>query len=162
MLNLLKIIDMKPFVYVLVFFILSVIGLSLLSADLNHLSEEEAEVNAAILDYVEGIYTLDTSRIYRSVHPELAKRGYYFAEKKDQYSGKLDMSFQQLVDLTKSWNKDGRAGEDALKEIKIFEINDKTASAKLTAYWGIDLFHLAKIDGKWMIMNVLWQSPPRM
>lgn len=29
-----------------------------------------------------------------------------------------------------------------------------------TAAWGIDYFHLAKLDGKWMIMNVRWQSIP--
>jgi len=29
-------------------------------------------------------------------------------------------------------------------------------------YQHMDYFHLAKYDGKWMIVNVLWQSlPPR-
>lgn len=37
-------------------------------------------------------------------------------------------------------------------------ILDKTASAKLTAHWGVDSFHLAKIDGQWRIVQVLWQS----
>ena len=37
-------------------------------------AEREA-VRQAVLDYVEGIYTVDASRIERSVHPELAKRG---------------------------------------------------------------------------------------
>jgi hypothetical protein len=38
---------------------------------------------------------------------------------------------------------------------------DKTAVAKLSAQWGVDHMQLAKIDGKWMIMNILWQSYPR-
>jgi hypothetical protein len=42
----------------------------------------------------------------------------------------------------------------------ILDILDKTASAKLVADWGIDYMHLAKLDGKWMIKNILWQSPP--
>ena len=42
----------------------------------------------------------------------------------------------------------------------VFDVLDKTASAKLTAEWGVDYFHLAKVGGKWQIMYVLWQSPP--
>jgi hypothetical protein len=37
---------------------------------------------------------------------------------------------------------------------------DQTASAKLEAWWGIDHVHLAKFDGKWMIVNVAWQTFP--
>ncbi|MEL6868089.1 MAG: nuclear transport factor 2 family protein [Bacteroidota bacterium] len=44
-------------------------------------SKEEAAVKAAILDYVEGIYEADSTRIERSVHPELRKRGYWFNTK---------------------------------------------------------------------------------
>ena len=44
---------------------------------------------------------------------------------------------------------------------EIFDVLDKTASAKLTAHWGIDYFHLVKEDGKWKIYQVLWQSPPK-
>ena len=49
----------------------------------------------------------------------------------------------------------------APKEIALLDVADQTASAKLTATWGIDYLHLAKFDGKWMITQVLWQSPPK-
>ena len=48
----------------------------------------------------------------------------------------------------------------APKTIEIFEVLDQTASAKLTARWGIDYLLLARYDGRWMISHVLWQSPP--
>ena len=38
---------------------------------------------------------------------------------------------------------------------------DQTASIKLVAEWGVDYMHLAKFDGKWMIVNMLWQGPPK-
>ena len=47
------------------------------------------------------------------------------------------------------------------KEIVVYDVVDQTASAKLTAMWGIDYMHLAKFDGKWMITDILWQTPPR-
>jgi hypothetical protein len=117
-------------------------------------------VRAAVLDYVEGIYEVDASRIERSVHPELAKRGFFVKKGETAYSPSV-MTFQQLVDLAKTYNKDGRVKRDAPKDVVIFDVSDQTASAKLTAVWGIDYIHLAKYDGKWKFVNVLWQSPPK-
>ena len=117
-------------------------------------------VRVAVLDYVEGIYEVDASRIERSVHPDLAKRGFFVKRGETAYSPHV-MTFQQLVDLAKSYNKDGHVKKDAPKEIVIFDVSDQTASAKLTAVWGIDYIHLAKYEGKWKFINVLWQTPPK-
>ncbi|MCA1565117.1 MAG: nuclear transport factor 2 family protein [Acidobacteria bacterium] len=122
-------------------------------------AEREA-VKQAVLDYVEGIYTVDASRIERSVHPELAKRGFFVKRGETAYSSDV-MTFQQLVELAKTYNKNGRVPKDAPKEVVIFDVSDQTASAKLTAVWGIDYIHLAKYDGKWKFVNVLWQTPPK-
>lgn len=122
------------------------------------LEKEKAAVEAAVMDYVEALYNVEPERVEQSVHQELRKRGYYY--NKDTYH-QADMSFAQLKDLAARWNKDGkRANAKSPKEIVIFDVLDKTASAKLTAEWGVDYFHLVKLDGKWQIMNVLWQSPP--
>ncbi|HEX9918776.1 MAG TPA: nuclear transport factor 2 family protein, partial [Pyrinomonadaceae bacterium] len=121
-------------------------------------AEREA-VKQAVLDYVEGIYTVDATRIERSVHPELAKRGFFVKRGETAYSSDA-MTFQQLVELARTYNKNGRVPKDAPKEVVIFDVSDQTASAKLTAVWGIDYIHLAKYDGKWKFVNVLWQTPP--
>lgn len=139
------------------------LGLSLLllaafvAAPAQATSEDEEGVRAAILDYVEGVYEVAPERIRESVHPELEKLGYYRPSSDEPYRG-VPMTFQQLVELAATYNVNGRVPEDAPKEIEIFEVLDKTASAKLTAHWGVDYFHLAKLDGKWMIIQVLWQS----
>jgi len=122
---------------------------------------EYEAVKAAILDYVEGIYEVDSTRIEKSVHPELRKRGYWYNPNEKAYRDNLDMSYQQLVHLAATWNKSGESADaDSPKVIDIYDVNSKTASARLTAEWGLDYFHLAKLDGKWLIMNVLWQSLP--
>jgi hypothetical protein len=54
----------------------------------------------------------------------------------------------------------GYVPDDAKHSVEIFEVLDQTASAKLTAFWGIDYMHLAKYDGEWKIVQVLWQSAP--
>lgn len=118
---------------------------------------DEAAVREAVLDYVEGIYEVEPSRIERSVHPELAKRGY---GRRDGVYCEIPMSYERLVKLAANYNTDGEIPADAPKEVVIYEVLDKTASVKLIADWGIDYMHLAKYDGKWKIVNVLWQSHP--
>ncbi|GAB5554853.1 MAG: hypothetical protein Sapg2KO_44440 [Saprospiraceae bacterium] len=118
-------------------------------------------VESAILNYVESLYLVDSSRVTRSVHPELRKRGYWYNEAEGKYYDNLDMTFEELRQLAATWNKDGdQANGQTIKQIDIYDINDRTASAKLTAAWGIDYFHLAKLEDRWYIMNVLWQSIP--
>lgn len=123
-------------------------------------ADKEA-VRLAVLDYVEGVYNVQPERIERSVHPKLTKLGFYRPPADAVYRPASVMTFDQLVQLSKTWNKEGKLRKDAPKEITIYEVQDQTAAAKLVAEWGTDYFHLAKFDGKWMIINVLWQSPPK-
>ncbi len=117
-------------------------------------------VRQAVLDYVEGIYNVEPARIERSVSPNLAKMGFYRPPTETAYRPGRSMAFQQLVEISKNFNKDGKLRKDAPKDIVIYDVLDQTATVKLTADWGTDYMHLAKIDGKWMIVNVLWQSHP--
>lgn len=123
--------------------------------------EEYKKVEAAILDYVEALYLVDSTRIDKSVDTKLRKIGYWYHPDQKQFVDNLEMTHEQLSNLAARWNKSGnQVNEKSPKEIEIFDVNSKIASAKLTAAWGIDLFHLAKVDGQWKIMNVIWQSLP--
>ena len=122
--------------------------------------DDKEAVRQAALDYVESIYEVDPARAERNVHPDLAKRGFFLKQGETAYMP-LTMTYTQLVDLAKNYNKNGRVPKDAPKEVVVYEVSDQTASAKVTASWGIDYLHLAKYDGKWKIINILWQSPPK-
>lgn len=123
----------------------------------------ETEVKAvqrACLDYVEGVYEIKPELIERGVHPELKKYGYWRGGDNNEYRGTA-MTFEQLRELAKNYNKDGRIPADAPKKVTVFDVLDKTASAKLVAHWGIDYFHLVKEEGNWKILQVVWQSAPK-
>ncbi|MEM9545150.1 MAG: nuclear transport factor 2 family protein [Bacteroidota bacterium] len=114
----------------------------------------------AMEDYVLALYNVEPERIARSVDTTLHKVGYYDYKEKSYYN--KVMTYQQLYDLSARWNKTGEsANENSPKMIDIYEIHDKTAAAKLTAEWGIDFMHLYKINGRWMIKNIMWQGPPK-
>lgn len=124
--------------------------------------EDLAGVRQACFNYIDIFYKVDTTLAYESIHPTLQKRGFAFSEKTGAYSKQLEMPFPALIRLAKTWNKDGsRVNADSPRVVDVFEIADKTASAKVTAVWGIDYIHLIKENGRWMIVNVLWQSPPK-
>ena len=121
---------------------------------------DQAGIKMAVLDYVEGIYEVQPERIERSVSKDLAKVGYWRAPDATTY-GEAPMSYEELVDLAGKWNKSGNVDpEKAPKQIEILDLMDQIAVVKLSAQWGIDYLNLAKIDGRWMIKNVLWQSYP--
>ena len=133
------------------------------TAGISQASEPKTDldyVRSAIEDYVLALYDVEPARIERSVDTTLRKIGYY------DYDGKaynnIPMTYQQLYDLSARWNKKGdQVNSESPKKIEIYEIHDKTASAKLTAEWGIDFMHLYKADGRWKIMNIMWQSAPK-
>ena len=121
-------------------------------------SDREA-VERAVLDYVEAVEQGRPEWIERSVHPDLAKFGFYRGESETEFRV-IPMTYDGLVELAGDMKKKGYVPEDAKHSVKVFEVLDQTASVKLTAFWGTDYMHLAKYDGKWKIVQVLWQSAP--
>lgn len=117
-------------------------------------------VRLAVLDYVEGFYEGDTTRLVRSVWPEVRKYGYWRAKPEADYAGEAMpfAEFMSYANRVKSGRSKTPAG--APKDIVVYDVQDQTASAKLTAWWGTDYLLLAREKGRWMIVQVLWQSPP--
>lgn len=122
--------------------------------------DDRAAVRRAVLDYVEGFYEGDTIKLQRSVWPEVRKYGFARGEGGAGYRG-MAMPYPAFMGFARGVQAGrNRPPAGAPKEIRIFEVQDQTASAGLTAWWGTDYLLLAKIDGRWMITHVLWQSPP--
>ena len=120
-------------------------------------TNDRKAVERAVLDYVEAIYEVKPELVDRSVHRELAKRGYMRGE--DGTYREAPMTFAQLRSLAERWNAQGRVNaKTARKEVVVLDLLDQTASAKLTASWGTDYMHLAKYNGEWKIVNILWQT----
>ena len=118
-------------------------------------------VRRAVLDYVEGFYEGDTTKLARAMWPQVLKYGYSRDQASGQYAG-MQMQFPAgFMDYANGIRLGrNRTPANAPKNITIFDVQDQTASAKLTAWWGTDYLLLAKENGRWMITHVLWQSPP--
>lgn len=118
-------------------------------------------VRRAALDYLEGFYEGDSAKLVRSVRPDVRKAGYYKSRDATTYTAE-EMPFADVIAYANNFKKNGRTTPaTAPREVIVGEVNDQTATAKVVAWWGIDYLQLAKYDGKWMIVNVMWQSPPK-
>ena len=127
------------------------------TAQMPDLTAEKAAVHQAALDYIEGVYEANPARIERSVHPDLTKYG--FSRRPTGEYGRGQMTYQQLLGVAASWNKDGKR-DLSIKKVEVLDVLDQTAVAKVTAQWGIDYMQLAKFDGQWKIINIVWQTHP--
>jgi len=123
-------------------------------------ADSREEVRRAVLDYVEGFYEGDSTRFLRSVSPEVRKNGYWRASPDSAYqpSAMPYAAFMRFAAGVRAGRNRPPAG--APKEIVVFDVQDQTASAKLTAWWGTDYLLLGRENGRWVITHVLWQSPP--
>ena len=120
---------------------------------------DTAGIRAAAFDYMEGWYSGDAARMERAVHPELAKR--IMRQSPDGTQSRLDqMSAMSLVMGTR--NGGGKNTPPAMQEkgFQIFDIYGNAASARGTMSGWIDYMQLAKWNGRWVIVNVLWELKP--
>jgi hypothetical protein len=123
--------------------------------------DNKQHVTNAVTDYVDAFYVGDTTKILRSISPAVVKYGYYRKKDETKYVGE-PMSYREMLDYATSVGKRKNPNTDKWpKKIEVLDCQDQTASAKLTAWWGTDYILLAKLEGKWLITHVLWQSPPK-
>lgn len=144
---------MKPYLLSLT---LAVVAVSLVRAQT---AADSADVRQAALDYIEGYYAGDAARMERALHPELAKRIVGTNERGRSQLGQ--MSAMTLVQGTRAGGGKDTPVAERRKDVTIFDIYQNSASAKIYASGWVDYLHLAKWNGHWVIVNVLWELHPR-
>lgn len=123
-------------------------------------SADAAAIRQCVLDYVEGWYEGKAERMSRALHPDLQKR----IVEKDPQSGNdrlREMSAQVLIQYTREGRGTETPQDRQQKDITIFDIYLDEASAKVVFLDWVDFLHLARFDGRWVIVNVLWQRKPK-
>ncbi|MGI8835490.1 MAG: nuclear transport factor 2 family protein [Pyrinomonadaceae bacterium] len=119
---------------------------------------DQAAIKQTALDYVEGWYEGNVERMERALHPELAKR---IVRANQQGQSRLDqMSAMSLVQGTRRGGGKNTPKEKRQKDVTILDVFENAASVKLVASDWIDYLHIAKFDGRWLIVNVLWELKP--
>ena len=123
-------------------------------------SADSAAIRRTALNYVEGWYEGNAERMESALHPELAKR----IVGTDEKSGKSFLSVMGATSLVQGTRRGGGKNtpkEEQQKDVYILDIYNNTASVKAIMSGWIDYLHVAKWNGEWKIVNVLWENKPK-
>jgi Putative lumazine-binding len=123
-------------------------------------SDEEDAIKVTALNYIEGWYEGDAARMESALHPELAKR-MISTDPKTGHSQFNHMGAMQLVQNTRHGGGNKTPKDQQLKEITILDRFNNAAVVKIVASGWIDYLEVAKFNGQWKIINVLWELKPR-
>ncbi len=141
---------MKKF-FLLIVILLGVFSMIITGEETKKISKQEtskedlAEIKKACLDYVEGWFESNAERMKISVHQNLVKR-------RIRDNNIVEMNREKL--LENAVNAKRNKPEII---VEIFDVYNGIAIAKVTSTF-VDYVQVAKIDGKWQILNVLWAN----
>ena len=131
------------------------------SASITRQAPDSTGVRRAALDYIEGFYEGDTAKLVRSVRPDVYKIGFPRSGNATEYRPQQQMTWPQFLEYARSVKASNRpTPATAPKVVELLDVLDQTAAVKVTAWWGTDYLLLGRFEGRWMITQVLWQSPP--
>jgi hypothetical protein len=122
-------------------------------------ASDSAAIKQTALDYIEGWYEGNAERMERALHPELAKR--IIRTNKEGQSQFSHMSAMALVQGTRRGGGKNTPKENQLKDVTILDVYEGAASVKVVASDWVDYLHMARFNGRWVIVNVLWELKPK-
>ena len=120
---------------------------------------DSAAIRGTALDYIEGWYTANAERMERALHPDLAKRIINTNQRGRNILG--HQSAMTLVQNTRSGGGRETPVADQRKDVRILDIFGNTASVRIDAGSWVDYLHIARWNGRWVIINVLWEMRPQ-
>ena len=111
-----------------------------------------------MLDYAESWYEGNPDKMERALHPDLAKRVVGVDAKgrsRLEHMGALTLIQGVRAGYGKSTPLDKQQ-----KDVTVLDAFGNAATVKLVMSGWIDYLHVAKLDGRWQIVNVLWERKP--
>ena len=122
-------------------------------------SKEDLEgIRATALNYVNGWYEGNEERMEKALHHELAKR---IVRTRDGGSRLDHMGAMRLVQYTRAGYGKKVPVKFQQRDVEILDVFGSVASVRVTMHNWIDYMHMARWDGEWVIVNVLWENKPK-
>jgi len=134
-------------------FILLGVGVSIAQTD----ADREA-IKRAALNYAEGWYEGNAEKMESALSADLAKR--IVRTNPQGQSGLGQMTAMSLVQGTRGGSGKQTPVAEQQKDVTILDAMSNSATVKLEMREWVDYMHLGKMNGKWVIINVLWEMKP--
>lgn len=121
---------------------------------------DEPAIRQAALDYIQGWYEGNAERMTRAVHPELVKR---IVMTRDGSTFLDQMGASRLIAGTRAGYGTKTPKDKVRTDVMVLDHVGNAATVKVIAGEWVDYLHIARLDGQWRIVNVLWEmtaAPP--
>jgi hypothetical protein len=121
---------------------------------------DSSGIRDAAMDYIQGWYEGNAERMQRALHPELAKR-MVRTDPRTGHSQLNTMGALTLINSTKMGGGSMTPASQRRTDFRLLDIYENAAVARVDAGGWVDYLQLAKWNGKWVIVNVLWELRPQ-
>lgn len=119
------------------------------------LDDEKFAIESVSMDYLQAWHEGNSELMSSVVHPQMSKKIVFDTGHKN---GSLAyLSVEDLLIQTKRRRLQKIDVEALNKSITILDVYRNTAMVKAESRYWIDYLHMAKISGKWKIVNILWE-----
>lgn len=116
-----------------------------------------AAIREAAMDYMQGWYEGDVERMRRCLHPELVKR----VIQRDPQTGAQrlrQMGQMQVVAWTQQGGGSNTPSDKRFYDTIILDIYGDIACVRAESYQYVDYLQLARYEGRWVLVNVLYEQ----
>ena len=120
---------------------------------------EQDAIKRTALNYAEGWYEGDADKMESSLSPDLAKR--IVRTNPQGQSMVSGMTALALVQGTRGGSGKQTPKAEQQKDVTILDVMGNAATVKLEMRDWVDYMHVGKVNGKWVIINVLWEMKPK-
>jgi hypothetical protein len=119
-------------------------------------ASDESAIRDVATAYLESWLDGDGERMRGALHPNLAKRGL------DYDGDRTPSGVHHLTadDMAQNAALGPRPQYARTCEITDLDVADNIASVKVVSEPFVDYLHLARLDGRWSIVNVLYENRP--
>ncbi|MFT3745584.1 MAG: nuclear transport factor 2 family protein [Pyrinomonadaceae bacterium] len=116
-------------------------------------------IKRTALNYAEGWYEGNADKMESALSPDLAKR--IVRTNPQGQSGLGQMTAMTLVQVVRTGEGKATPKDEQQKDVTILDMLTNSATVKLEMRDWVDYMHIGKMNGKWVIINVLWEPKPK-
>ncbi|HLO18125.1 MAG TPA: nuclear transport factor 2 family protein [Anaerolineales bacterium] len=118
--------------------------------------EDIRAIIEAARDYTEGWFTADVERMARALHPELVKRSIWHDLENDAWKVRRTLTADMMVGYTREGGGSELPDHEKVFDVEVLDVFRHIATVKVSSYPYMDYLHIAKMDGRWQIVNCLY------
>ncbi len=114
-----------------------------------------AQVAGVARDYLEAWYTADPDRMGRALHPDMVKR--YVDSLPAGRQVVHSVTRELMVEMTRGGGGSKITPEERKIMVDVLDISGDIAVVRASSSEYLEYLSLAKCNGRWAIINILWR-----